>query len=83
MSFQGDLTDFLGGYDLGKLEDPSLKTSDIARYLLSSGEMQAIHRFINARLDEVLGNRVGDAPAVKWLSERGLPQSVIGWVLDV
>ena len=40
------LTAFLAQYDLGKLDDPSLKTSDIAKDLLNATVMQELHMFL-------------------------------------
>lgn len=51
-TFRQWLTGFLGDYDLGKLNDPSLKTEDIADDLLRTPEMQDLRHLLWALHDD-------------------------------
>jgi hypothetical protein len=76
VTFRDALTATLADYDLGKLNDPSLKTSDIADAVLAMPEMQAVLDWLHddwnrwccvvCRADR--------------LTELGIPDSVRAWV---
>ena len=70
--FSQELTRFLSNYDLGKADDPSLRTEDIALDLLRTSEMQAIKAVLREHLSEC--RTFGDGPT--------LPDSVREWALS-
>lgn len=70
-AFRDAITDTLSVYDLGKLDDPSLKTADVTDAVIAMPEMQAIKSALGT-----LAHYGGPG----YLDYLELPVSVIEWV---
>jgi|GEM_PF-4305795 len=69
--FAQEMTHVLSGYDLGRLDDPSLKTADITNDILRMPQMQAIKQVL------LLHSATPES-----LRDMGLPDAVIEWVMS-